>query len=326
MSLATRCTACGTIFRVVQDQLRVSEGWVRCGRCAEVFDAGEQLFDIDRDAPPPWPTGAAAVHLDRDESMLLTPAEAETYAEPAEAASDDMGSAGANSDFRREPQWIDDAELEPVAAAAAAVHADVELQGAAPPVSANPVELAVSRSTELPSFMRTRTATSAWHRAPARAALSIGIALMLALLGLQLALHFHDAVAAIYPQSRPSLQALCRAAGCNVSAWRRIDAVSVENSALTQAGRASAANQYKLTVGLHNKSGVEVATPAVELNLLDGAGNVVLRRVLMPSDFRAAKATAPPHALAAGAELPLQALITTGMQAVSGYSVEIFYP
>lgn len=55
MSLATRCTACGTIFRVVQDQLRVSDGWVRCGRCAEVFDAREQLFDLDREAPPPWP-------------------------------------------------------------------------------------------------------------------------------------------------------------------------------------------------------------------------------------------------------------------------------
>ena len=33
MSLATRCTSCGTAFRVVQDQLKVSEGWVRCGRC-----------------------------------------------------------------------------------------------------------------------------------------------------------------------------------------------------------------------------------------------------------------------------------------------------
>jgi len=59
MSLATRCTACGTIFRVVQDQLRVSEGWVRCGRCAEVFDARQQLFDIEREAPPPWPVPSA---------------------------------------------------------------------------------------------------------------------------------------------------------------------------------------------------------------------------------------------------------------------------
>ncbi len=60
MNLATRCTTCGTIFRVVQDQLRVSEGWVRCGRCAEVFDAREQLFDLERDSPPPWPPHAGA--------------------------------------------------------------------------------------------------------------------------------------------------------------------------------------------------------------------------------------------------------------------------
>lgn len=47
MSLATRCTDCGTVFRVVRDQLRVSEGWVRCGRCSAVFNAQERLFDLD---------------------------------------------------------------------------------------------------------------------------------------------------------------------------------------------------------------------------------------------------------------------------------------
>ena len=51
MSLATRCTACGTVFRIVEDQLRVSDGWVRCGRCAEIFDARELLFDIEQEAP-----------------------------------------------------------------------------------------------------------------------------------------------------------------------------------------------------------------------------------------------------------------------------------
>ena len=39
MSLITRCPACGTMFKVVPDQLKISEGWVRCGHCAEVFDA-----------------------------------------------------------------------------------------------------------------------------------------------------------------------------------------------------------------------------------------------------------------------------------------------
>ena len=53
MSLATRCPACGTAFRVVQDQLKVSEGWVRCGRCSEVFNALEGLFDLERETAPP---------------------------------------------------------------------------------------------------------------------------------------------------------------------------------------------------------------------------------------------------------------------------------
>ena len=57
MSLATRCPSCGTIFRVVQDQLKVCEGWVRCGRCDEVFSALEGLFDLERDAPPDWSPG-----------------------------------------------------------------------------------------------------------------------------------------------------------------------------------------------------------------------------------------------------------------------------
>ena len=58
MSLATRCTHCGTIFKIVQDQLKVSEGWVRCGRCNEVFNALPALFDLDKDPPPPRPAHA----------------------------------------------------------------------------------------------------------------------------------------------------------------------------------------------------------------------------------------------------------------------------
>lgn len=45
MSMITSCPACGTMFRVVPDQLKISEGWVRCGHCAEVFDAAAHLSD-----------------------------------------------------------------------------------------------------------------------------------------------------------------------------------------------------------------------------------------------------------------------------------------
>ena len=47
MSLVTRCPACTTTFKVVRDQLRISDGWVRCGRCTEVFDATLDLLDTE---------------------------------------------------------------------------------------------------------------------------------------------------------------------------------------------------------------------------------------------------------------------------------------
>lgn len=96
MSLATTCTHCGTCFRVVQDQLRVSEGWVRCGHCQQVFNALESLFDLDAPnepiALPPssatpargvWQTEAAARWM-RQHSRESTPGERE------EPLSDDM--------------------------------------------------------------------------------------------------------------------------------------------------------------------------------------------------------------------------------------------
>lgn len=39
MSLATRCPACGTTFRIEPEQLALADGWARCGRCSTVFDA-----------------------------------------------------------------------------------------------------------------------------------------------------------------------------------------------------------------------------------------------------------------------------------------------
>ncbi len=48
MSLVTTCTSCGTVFRLVREQLEASGGWVRCGHCMTVFDAKAQFSDLDR--------------------------------------------------------------------------------------------------------------------------------------------------------------------------------------------------------------------------------------------------------------------------------------
>jgi predicted Zn finger-like uncharacterized protein len=70
MSLITRCPACGTMFKVVPDQLRISEGWVRCGHCAEVFDATAYLQGDDAlaAAPPLDPTALSRQEIAVDEA------------------------------------------------------------------------------------------------------------------------------------------------------------------------------------------------------------------------------------------------------------------
>ncbi|MEY4415246.1 MAG: hypothetical protein RIQ53_2539 [Pseudomonadota bacterium] len=86
MMLATRCSHCATVFRVVPDQLRVSNGLVRCGRCDAVFDATATLFDIERGHPvvldelsPTWleqavPVGPGDPRLAGDTAAGAVPA------------------------------------------------------------------------------------------------------------------------------------------------------------------------------------------------------------------------------------------------------------
>ena len=47
MSLLTRCPACETLYKLVPDQLRISQGWVKCGQCGEIFDASKHLIQVE---------------------------------------------------------------------------------------------------------------------------------------------------------------------------------------------------------------------------------------------------------------------------------------
>ncbi|MCM3562548.1 DUF3426 domain-containing protein [Hydrogenophaga intermedia] len=66
MSFTTRCPACGTVFRVVADQLKISDGWVRCGHCSDVFDATIHL--------QAWVPAAKSPGPDREPAAPTTPA------------------------------------------------------------------------------------------------------------------------------------------------------------------------------------------------------------------------------------------------------------
>ncbi len=50
MSQNTRCPSCATLFKVVADQLRISDGWVRCGQCQQIFDAAANMQAVPEPA------------------------------------------------------------------------------------------------------------------------------------------------------------------------------------------------------------------------------------------------------------------------------------
>ena len=334
MSLATRCSACGTVFRVVQDQLKVSEGWVRCGRCNEIFNALEGLFDLDRDSTPDsWaPTVPDPGHfepLERDSrSPAFSEGGAEETGDPALVDRIDAHLFGPRrSDPHRRPLAdVDqrdqlefaDARLdsEPVSDSPLI---DVSLDGPELGGEAVAPEGDPADPASPPEFLQRAERAARWQRPAMRRALGGAALLLLAGLPLQAAHHRRDALAARWPEARPTLDAWCEAVGCRIEPLRRIEDISVESTALTKL--AAPADAFRLSVALRNRGELPLALPSVDLSLTDAAGQVVARRALAPQDFHIGAISLGP-----GAESAWQLTLSAGSPRVAGYTVEIFYP
>ncbi len=345
MSLATRCSACSTVFRVQQDQLKASEGWVRCGRCGTVFSALEGLFDLARDgssdamplqqepaapkptlqapAPPPLAVGSNADDELVDESDLepSTPAPVQDDALRGEAAGvpiaayagSDADQAAAAASFSASYDHVRDADDDDDDAALLTEHSGSHTTfDESVPAFTGPTPLT-------PSFVREADRAQRWQR-PVVRRLTIASALALPLLlGAQVVVHHRDVLAARWPGSAEMLRALCAPLECSLQAPRSLDAVSVQSSGLT---RVDGTPFYRLQVAVHNRAGWPVAMPALDLTLTDTRGEVVTRRVLRAAEL----GSAAPEALDAGAEWSAQATLDVGDRRVTGYTIELFYP
>jgi predicted Zn finger-like uncharacterized protein len=323
MSLATRCNACGTVFRVVQDQLKVSEGWVRCGRCNEVFNALEGLFDLERDAPPdgstdppPLPAFTSAARSDAEptgdgrHAPTSDPSD-RIDAERPGARHGDLGSTPATRVSERDRLEFPDARFDPESGSLDNITAPADEAPVGSTEDAGPADIA-------PEFVRQAQARARWQGPAARTAIGVLSLVLLATLVVQGAHHFRDTVAARWPLTKPVLVTWCGIVGCTIESPRRIEEMSVESTALT---RADGPGAFNLAVTLRNRGTVLNALPAVELSLTDTAERLIARRVLLPQDFAAA-----PRAVEPGAESALQLGLNTDSARVAGYTVEIFYP
>lgn len=315
MSLATRCTSCGTVFRVVQDQLKVSEGWVRCGRCDEVFNALEGLFDLDRDSPPEWSEPARGASPPADEGPMETAdpdlvdrIDEQIFGSPRRTGFGAL--TGLGSGDRKGPDFAD-----------ARFDTDVP-SDAIEPVMLDPStqgqDSEALDGADAPEFVRSAERAARWQSSGARKALRLMAVVFALLLVGQAANHFRDGMAARLPGTVAALQAWCRFSGCTIEPPRRIEDIVVESTALAKAASGEA---FRLTVTLRNRATTVAALPWIDLSLTDANGQLVARRALSPQDFRSRTTTMP-----AGSETSLQAMMSTGTVRIAGYTVEVFYP
>ena len=330
--LATRCPVCSTVFRVVPDQLRVSEGWVRCGRCAEVFNASLSLVDMETGAPRAAPEGLPG-------APAATPpaAPAPAAAKPARPAWPDPPPVqrpaavvryGAERRPPPEPEtfqtpWEHDPAREDTPAPSPAWPAD-------PAATIDPR----AEPDDRPAFVQQADRAARWQRPRVRLALGGATAAAALALLLQATYQYRELIAARWPATRVALLPTCALLGCRINAAHAIDSLTVESSGLL---RVEKTNTYSLSVGLRNRAGFEIALPALELSLTDSRGRLIARRVLNTRELGSAQNT-----VAAGADVALQATLlmaTTagaeadpqtgsqpGSQPVSGYTIELFYP
>lgn len=247
MSLITRCPTCETLFRVVPDQLRVSEGWVRCGQCDEIFDASLHLLATSlKEATPAVQPEPPAPKLDTTVSL-------DTASQPTfvrlDSDSDSLQSA---------LEEVDSGDLEES-------------------------ELEDNAETDEASFLRHNKSESFWSRPFVRTTSALLVLLLLLGLSGQIVFHERDRILAMQPQLRPWLLGICQPLHCTLSPLRQIEFITIDNSSFVKIG----ADAYRLNVTLKNTGNAPLAMPAIEMTLTDSQDQPVVRHVFLASELDA---------------------------------------
>lgn len=338
MSLITSCPACGTMFRVVPDQLKISEGWVRCGHCAEVFDATAHLGDQAAAGtgamdtlpgellPQPATAEEAFTGWESTAAASLPPPVPVPVPPPQPLEPAPSPPPAGSSRFGPDSQALESSDLDApfVFRRSDFVEPD-PMPSVLPPVPGpgdsrfEPDEDAEPELAGV-SFVRQARRKAWWRRPLVRLVLTVFSLALAALLALQLAYHDRDRLAAAQPQLRPLLAQMCAWLQCTLGPPRQIDAIAIESSGFNRLR----GDNYRLTFNVRNTSPLGVAVPALELTLTDAQDQPLLRRVLSPTELGATQGAIPAGSEWAGS---LGVVVDSGnANRVAGYRLLAFYP
>ncbi len=160
---------------------------------------------------------------------------------------------------------------------------------------------------------------------PARTKLwLLGCAVMLLALALQLSYIFRAAIIEAIPQTRPHFVNVCDAFGCAITWGRDSNMIKIVESDLIEPP--DKPGRILVTATLANRAVTKQDLPSLELRLTDAANQVLISRVLQPSDYLG-RAVQRDDGIAPGAELLINLNIESSNKTVaSGYGLRAFYP
>lgn len=364
MSLITQCPACSTMFRVVPDQLRISEGWVRCGQCDEVFDANAHLRSLDpaphSDAPPSSIQAEATYAATTLMPMQAEPEPAYDWgpvlAGPTEASASGLATAeiapvaddaaGNGTEQADAYSWRSDPVLDfrpselPTEELAAPTPAEPEAPEQAPDseqeaANGNSVFPETVMATLDAGELRASAAPGddaapsfmAQGGKPAHGRSGLGKKSLLAicsLLTLALALQVLLLERDRIAAATPALRPWL-VMGCEALGCTIAPLREIESIAIDSSAFTSVRpGVYLLSVTLKNTAAVELATPALELTLTDTQDHSLMRRVLMPAELGGNKPLA--GAAEWSTSLPIGVQANATLEKIAGYKLLAFYP
>jgi predicted Zn finger-like uncharacterized protein len=322
------------MFKVVPDQLRISDGWVRCGQCDEVFDAnahlhanasesGTRVSRVTVESPPV----TTEPQVEAPGEALIQPNAIES--EPDRSLVDPLADARPGEAFAISEPSLEAPDAAEAPASVLDAFGGVDVAGnvefavvSGMPQGPDEAPHAIDSDVDGGlSFMRGYGELSKWSHPVVRSILVILCLLFGVSLMLQVMVQERDRLVAGEPAMRPVLESMCAVLTCKVEPLRQIEAVVIDSSSFIKVR----ADVYRLNVTLKNTIAMDVATPALELTLTDMQDQPVIRRVIFTGDFGLQQGV-----LRAGAELtasmPISVRMPGSSERVSGYRLLAFYP
>ncbi|MFM1924282.1 MAG: hypothetical protein RIT44_88 [Pseudomonadota bacterium] len=291
-----RCPACSSTYSVVPDQIKIAQGWLRCGQCQHAFDSTGLLVAWPKTTEPDASLTSAP---DSSGRLVLDELLKQEDRSPSPVPAAEIVSSFEQALATFKPQALPST----VVPEASSEDKDSEWGEEGQEDGREDEQKDGHEAESPPSQPR-------WW-------VTAGACLLLLALALQWMWIERRALAATVPYADAIWRETCRTWGCDVSAPQVKNAIVIENSSLTP----TEGGGTWLTWTWRNTASHAVQVPALDLTLLNAQDQAVLRRVIS-----AAEMEAPASLSAAQVWSGKLHLVPVSGPTPTGYRLLSFYP